>query len=276
VIEFHCKIMKNLIILAIRISKLIQDIKLSLDEKVKLYNNAHFIEKDPVSIPHLFDLKEDIEIAGFFAATFAWGQRATSINKAKELMKWMDYSPYEYITQGNEKDFEKLNNFKHRTFNGADCIFFIRSLQNIYHHHGGLEKVFNYGLETGKSDMMQAIIHFRKKFLEYPHESRSAKHLPDPGRGSSAKRINLFLRWMVRKDECGVDFGIWNSIRPSDLFCPLDVHSGRTARNLGLLYRKQNDWKAVEELTLNLRQLDPVDPVKYDFALFGLGIFEKF
>jgi len=184
----------------------------------------------------------------------------------------MEYSPMDFLIHFEDQDLNAFKKFVHRTFNGEDCIFFLSSLKNIYTHHGGLEKAFSgHG-----PDVKDAITGFRKIFFSIPHPSRTVKHLADPSAGASAKRINMFLRWMVRKDMRGVDFGIWNAFNPSQLYCPLDVHTGNVARKLGLIKRKQNDWKALEELMVVLREFDPQDPVKYDFALFGLGMFEDF
>lgn len=244
-----------------------------LEEKYNQYNRKSFIETDPVSIPHLFSKKEDIEIAGFLSATIAWGQRKTIISNANKLVEWMDYSPHDFIVNATQKELKKFSDFKHRTFNGVDTIYFIRSLNNIYTKHKGIENIFKVGYRKGGSK--EAIFHFRKIFFEIKHPLRTTKHISNPNENSAAKRINMFLRWMVRKDKRGVDFGLWN-ISPALLHCPLDVHSGNVARKLGLLKRTQNDWKAVEELTENLKTFDPNDPVKYDFALFGLGAFEKF
>ena len=251
----------------------IYQVKELLEYKYDVYNRTEFIQGDPVTIPHLFNRKEDIEIAGFLTAIISWGQRKTILHNANKLMKIMDFSPYEFITQFHESDLEALESFQHRTFNGTDCIFFIRSLKNIYLNHGGLEQAFK---KSGNEDIKSSIINFREIFFSVPFPYRTAKHLADPSTGASAKRINMFLRWMVRKDNRGVDFGIWDSIRASQLYCPLDIHTGNVARKLGLVTRKQNDWKALEELMIHLRAFDPEDPVKYDFALFGLGIFEKF
>jgi len=253
--------------------KRLQEIKQFLDEKVLLYNQPSFIELDPVSIPHLFNKKEDIEIAGFFAATIAWGQRPTILRNAKKLMQWMDNAPQDFILHFEENDLEPFRNFVHRTFNGSDCIYFLRALQNIYHHHGGLSELFTSSLNKPNADIKEAIVHCRTLFFELPHLKRTEKHFSNPEEGSACKRLNMFLRWMVRKDKKGVDLGIWN-ISPSKLICPLDVHSGRIARKLGLLKRKQDDWKAAEELTGILRSFDKNDPAKYDFALFSLGVFE--
>jgi uncharacterized protein (TIGR02757 family) len=242
-----------------------------LEEKYIKYNRLDFIESDPISIPHQFTKKEDIEIAGFLAATIAWGQRVTIINNANKLMKLMGNSPHDFILSAKEKDFKRFDGFVHRTFNGTDVAFFMKSLKNIYVKHGGLEKVFS------KPNCSDAIMNFRTTFFSIEHPHRTMKHVSSPAANSSAKRLCMYLRWMIRKDKQGVDFGIWNSnLIPSDLMCPLDVHSGNVARKLGLLKRTQNDWKAVDELTINLRKFDAKDPVKYDFALFGLGVFEKF
>jgi uncharacterized protein (TIGR02757 family) len=250
-----------------------KELKDFLDEKQELYNRLSFIELDPVSIPHKFTRKEDIEIAGFFSASIAWGQRTTILRNANWLMELMDNEPYQFIINSKKKDWKRFKGFTHRTFQEKDVIYFIQSLQNIYRNHGGLEKVFS---EKSKNEIKNGIQHFRNIFLEINTAGRTAKHIANVERNSSAKRINMYLRWMVRKDKKGVDFGLWKNISPSLLYCPLDLHSGRVARKLGLLTRKQDDWKAVCELTMNLRLLDPKDPIKYDFALFGLGVFERF
>jgi uncharacterized protein (TIGR02757 family) len=251
----------------------IYQVKELLDQKYDEYNRVEFIPDDPVSVPHLFSRKEDIEIAGFLTAIISWGQRKTILLNANKLLNIMDFSPYDFITQADENDLKALGNFQHRTFNETDCIFFIRSLKNIYLNLGGLEQTFKY---QGNTDIKSSILNFRNAFFSVPFPARSAKHIADPSTGSSAKRINMFLRWMVRKDNRGVDFGLWDSFSPSQLYCPLDIHTGNVARKLGLVNRKQNDWKALEELMIHLRAFNPEDPVKYDFALFGLGIFEDF
>lgn len=250
------------------------ELKSFLDEKVVLYNNPDFIESDPIQIPHSYTLKEDIEISGFLAAVIAWGNRKMIIKNAQRKMDLMGNSPYDFIMNHKENDLEPLENFVHRTFNGQDFIGFIKALKNIYINHGGLEAVFAKHQE--EDSMQKSISEFKKIFFETNHLNRTEKHLPDPLSGSAAKRINMYLRWMCRKDNNGVDFGIWKSISPSKLSCPLDVHSGNVARKLELLTRKQNDAKALFELDTNLRLLDKNDPVKYDFALFGLGVFEGF
>ena len=243
-----------------------------LDEKVTQYNNRDFIESDPVQIPHLFSLKEDIEIAGFLAATIAWGNRKMIIKNAHRMMELMGNAPYDFVLSHQEKDLKDLKSFVHRTFNGHDFIGFIKGLQHIYQNHNGLETVFSKQNPT----IQHTISEFKQLFFEIPHLVRTEKHISDPLNNSAAKRINMYLRWMVRQDNKGVDLGIWKSISPAALSCPLDVHSGNVARKLGLLYRKQNDAKALAELDNSLRKLDSNDPVKYDFALFGLGVFEGF
>jgi len=250
------------------------EIKEFLDEKVIKYNNPKFIESDPIQIPHGFTQKEDIEIAGFLVATIAWGKRAMIIRNGQRMMDLMGQEPFDFVMHHAESDLKSFDNFVHRTFNGTDFRFFVKSLQHIYKHHGGLEQVFR---AHQKEHSLQPAIHeFKNIFFEIPFPKRTQKHISDPLKNSAAKRINMFLRWMVRSDHAGVDFGIWDSINPSALSCPLDVHSGNVARKLGLLKRKQNDAKALKELDNNLRHLDPLDPVKYDFALFGLGVFENF
>lgn len=246
-----------------------------LEEKHNQYNHYSFIESDPVSIPHNFTKKEDIEISGFLTATISWGRRPMIIKNAMALMEKMDYSPYDFIINCEKKDLKHFEDFKHRTFNGEDCIFFLKSLKNIYINHSGLEYVFN-APEDSDHKIQTSILNFRKIFFELKHSKRVEKHISNPDSNSAAKRINMFLRWMVRKDNRKVDFGIWNEIKKSELICPLDVHTGNVARKLGLLIRNQNDWKAVNELTNKLKEFDENDPVKYDYALFGLGIFEGF
>jgi uncharacterized protein (TIGR02757 family) len=247
-----------------------------LETKADQYNNTAFIESDPISIPHLFQKKEDIEISAFLTATIAWGQRTTIISNARRLMLLMDDNPYDFITEADSSDLKRFSSFVHRTFNGEDVMFFLQSLQNIYKNNEGLEKLFTQPIQRKGSDAKDGLLNFRKVFfsISYPHHT--ARHIADVSKGSAAKRLNMFLRWMVRNDKRGVDFGIWKGIGANQLYCPLDVHSGQVARKLGLLNRSQNDWKAVEEHTGALRTFDPNDPVKYDFALFGLGVFEKF
>jgi uncharacterized protein (TIGR02757 family) len=250
------------------------ELKEFLDAKVVQYNNPKFIESDPIQIPHQFTLKEDIEISAFLTATIAWGNRKMIIRNAKQMMELLGNSPYDFIINHKEHHLNSLNNFVHRTFNSTDFVCFIKALQHIYNHHNGLEAIFS---TYARADSLQtAIHHFKTIFFEIKHPSRTQKHISDPKKNSAAKRINMFLRWMIRKDTTGVDFGIWETLSPSQLSCPLDVHSGNTARKLGLLNRKQNDAKALYELDSSLRKLDAEDPAKYDFALFGLGVFEKF
>lgn len=251
------------------------ELKLFLDEKVAWYNHPRFIDTDPISIPRQFSRKEDIEIAGFLAATIAWGQRPTIIRNSNRLMELMEQQPYAFLMESSDADFDRFAGFVHRTFNEVDCRYFMKALRDIYRDFGGLEKLFGTAFdETG--NMKETIARFREIFLSFDAEKRTGKHVANPLKGSSAKRINMYLRWMVRNAKGGVDFGLWNAIPASALMMPLDVHSGRVGRSLGLLSRKQNDWRAVDELTSALRAFDPADPVKYDFALFGLGVFEKF
>ena len=253
----------------------IQDLKSFLDEKYERYNHPSFIESDPIQIPHSFSDKFDIEISAFLASTIAWGQRPTIIKNMNKLVALMDNAPYDFVLNCTKKDLKRFEYFVHRTFNGIDCTFFIQSLQHIYKNYDGLGVLFQ-NIYQQKKDIKDSIIELRKTFFEIDHPQRTQKHFSDITKGASAKRLNMFLRWMVRIDNCGVDFGIWNKIPMSELYLPLDVHTGNVARKLGLLTRKQNDWLAVEEITNSLRKFDSNDPVKYDFALFGLGIFEKF
>ena len=252
-----------------------ENIQLFLDRKVTEFNQSSFIETDPIQVPALFTTKENIEISGFLAATLAWGQRPTIIRNALKLVRLMNNNPIEFLLQTPEVEWNVFLNFKHRTFNGLDCIYFLQSLRNIYQNHGGLEMVFTKGYLTDQS-IHSALRYFRIVFFELEHQHRIEKHVSDVGKGASAKRLNMFLRWMVRTDLNGVDFGLWKQIPASALMLPLDIHTGNISRKLGLLTRAQNDWKAVEEITAKLREFDPEDPVKYDFALFGLGAFEKF
>ena len=251
---------------------MIDDLKDFLDSKYLQYNTTNFLDTDPVQIPHLFAQKEDIEIAGFLAATIAWGNRRMVINNCNKMMALMGNSPYDFVMSHNSHQLETLENFVHRTFNGGDFTTFIRGLKHIYTAHGGLETIFNEHQKDGY--LHYAINQLKQKFFEVEHLQRTQKHIADPLRNSAAKRIHLFLRWMVRNDNAGVDLGIWKTISPSLLSCPLDVHSGNVARKIGLITRKQDDIKALNELDANLRILDPADPVKYDYALFGLGVFE--
>ncbi len=238
-----------------------------------LYNQPTFIQGDPISIPHQFTRKEDIEISGFLTAIIAWGRRDQIIKSANYLMELMENNPYDFVINAGPSELKKLTHFYYRTFKADDLLFLVEALKNIYNNYGGLEQVAIDGFSK-QNNIKDVILNIRGHLLQTEHLKRSEKHLANPESGSAAKRINMFLRWMIRQDDKGVDFGLWKSIPQSKLMCPLDVHSGRVARKLGLLTRTQNDWKAVEELTANLRKFDPDDPVKYDFALFGTGVFE--
>lgn len=249
-------------------------LKSYLDEKVALYNQPEFIADDPICVPHLFAHKEDVEIAGFLTATIAWGNRKSIIKNARALMNLMDARPFDFVTQANENELKKLQTFVHRTFNGSDCFYFVQALRNIYLQNGGLEAILE--VSPIEENVYFGLKRLRETFfVETNAPQRTYKHLSDVSAGSAAKRLNMWLRWLVRNNSCGVDFGLWKTIRPDQLICPLDVHSGRTARALGLLIRKQNDLRAALELTASLKKFDPLDPVKYDFALFGIGVFEK-
>lgn len=247
-----------------------------LEEKCLQYNQPQFIADDPISIPHRFTRKQDIEIAGFFAAVLAWGQRKTIINKCNELVSLLDGVPYDFICGHQENDLKRFLSFKHRTFNATDLLYFIAFLHEHYSRHESLEEAFLVGLQPNDLTIENSLTGFRTLFfsLEYAPQ-RTRKHVSSPAAQSACKRLNMFLRWMVRSDQKGVDFGIWTHMRPAQLVCPCDVHVERTARRLGLLTRKQMDWAAALQLTANLRHFDPLDPVKYDFALFGLGLEER-
>ena len=244
-----------------------------LNKKVDQYNQPSFITADPVCIPHLFTKKQDIEIAGFFAAIFAWGNRTTIIQKSKELLQLMEMQPYDFCLQAGNKDIQQLLAFKHRTFNATDLLYFIEFFKYHYSKHKSLETAFTMHGQTAEQ-MLTGFHHYFFSLEEVP--LRTKKHIATPERNSSCKRLNMFLRWMVRQDKKGVDFGIWKKIAPSQLICPLDVHVARVARRFNILSRQQTDWQAAVELTTYLRTLDQHDPVKYDFALFGLGVIEKF
>ena len=251
-----------------------KDLKEFLDVKADLYNRKNFIQSDPIQIPHQYVKKEDIEIAGFLSASIAWGNRTMIIRNSKRMMEIMDNSPYDFVMNHSKKELKAITKFVHRTFNSTDFKYFITSLRNIYLRHNGLEFILKPS--DREINYQYSIANFKNIFFELSHEIRTEKHVPNPLINSAAKRINMFLKWMVRADNKGVDFGLWKTHTPSFLSCPLDVHSGNVARKLGILTRKQNDWKAVIELDNKLRQFDNNDPIKYDFALFGLGIFEKF
>jgi len=244
-----------------------------LNSKVIQYNQPSFIKDDPISVPHLFSRKQDVEIAGFFAAVFAWGNRTIIINKSKELMRLMDMAPYDFIVHHTDNDLKKLLAFKHRTFNITDLLYFIELLRHHYQNHLSLEDAFTrYGNTV--EEMLISFHHYFFSLEEVP--LRTKKHIATPEKKGNCKRLNMFLRWMVRKDNVGVDFGIWKNIKPAQLICPVDLHVARVAKRFNLLRRKQIDWQAAMELTEYLRELDPEDPVKYDFALFGLGVIEKY
>lgn len=254
-------------------------LKIFLDKKTDEYNQPSFIHNDPICIPHLFSKKQDIEIAGFFAAIFAWGNRTTIINKSRELMQLMDNAPHQFCVTHNENDLKSLMGFKHRTFNTTDLLYFIEFLKYHYSKNRSLESAF-FNSETIQQPgniIENALNYFYNYFFsleDWP--ARTVKHIASPQKKSTCKRLNMFLRWMIRKDNNGVDFGIWKKIPPSQLICPIDVHVARVARQFNLLHRQATDWQAARELTANLRTLDETDPVKYDFALFGLGVMEKF
>lgn len=253
-------------------------LKSFLDKKVKHFNQPEFIREDPISVPHQFRQLQDIEIAGFFAAIFSWGIRKTIIQKSNLLLERMDHSPYDFCLHHTENNLKHLVPFVHRTFNSDDLLYFISFFKNHYSKHTSLEEAFfNESTLSSKSVVESGLNFFYDYFFSQPwFLNRTKKHIAAPKKKSSCKRLNMFLRWMVRNNHTGVDFGLWKKIKPSQLICPLDVHVARVARGLHLLERKQNDWQAATELTLNLKKLDPRDPVKYDFALFGLGIIEKY
>jgi uncharacterized protein (TIGR02757 family) len=250
------------------------DLKAFLDRKLSEYSTKAFIVNDPISIPHQFRRKQDIEIAGFFAAIFAWGNRTTIIRKSGELMERMDKSPHEFCTQATEADLRSLEGFRHRTFNSDDLYYFIHFFQHHYNQHNSLEDAFTMGMDTGDVTVEKGINAFRTYFFSLEHLKRTEKHVSSPLQHSACKRINMFLRWMVRKD--AVDFGIWKKISPAQLVCPLDLHVARVAKRFGLLSRPAADWASALELTDTLRRMDATDPVKYDLALFSLGASERY
>ncbi|MES1215456.1 MAG: TIGR02757 family protein [Bacteroidota bacterium] len=249
------------------------ELKKLLNKKVDTYNQPFFIKDDPVSIPHLFTKKQDIEIAGFFAAIFSWGNRTTIIQKSKELMQLMEMQPYEFCLNEDLERLKRMSEFKHRTFNTTDLLYFIEFFRFHYSKHKSLETAFTMHGDTIE-EMLTGFHHYFFSLEEIPH--RTKKHIATPEKNSTCKRLNMFLRWMVRSDDKGIDFGIWKNILPSQLICPIDVHVARVARHFKLLERKQTDWQAALELTNNLRELDKNDPVKYDLALFSIGATEKF
>ncbi len=250
-----------------------KDLKFLLEKKVAQFNQPDFIANDPIQIPHQFSKLQDIEIMGFWAAMLAWGQRKTIINKCKELIELMEGAPHDFMLHHQEKDRQRFLDFKHRTFQATDTLYFLAFFQQYYQQHESLENAFAKHLQPNDVHIGNALKGFHEDFFKLPNApQRTKKHIATPIRKSSCKRLNMFLRWMVRKDDQGVDFGLWNSIQPSQLLMPLDVHVDRVARHLNLLQRKQTDWLTVLELTDAMRQIDPHDPVKYDFALFGMGV----
>lgn len=247
-----------------------------LNKLYKQYNTPGFIPNDPICIPHRFNQKQDIEISGFYAAIFAWGGRTTIINKCNDLLNRMDNRPYEFMLHHGAADLKRLLGFKHRTFNDTDLLYTVSFFHNWYSQHASLETAFSHHIKPKHATVEEGLNGFRETFFSLPEiPTRTFKHISSPQQQSACKRINMYLRWMVREDSSGVDFGIWKKIKPSQLICPLDLHVQRVALDLGLLTRTQSDWKAAVELTQNLRTLDSNDPVKYDFALFGLGVNQK-
>lgn len=244
-----------------------------LNNKVLEYNRPNFIDSDPISIPHKFIEQKDIEISAYLTSIISWGRRPAILKGANRLMDLMGYEPYNFIMNAGQTELKQLEGFVYRTFNSDDLLFVVEAMKNLYSNYSNMEELANKCF-TENNDIKDVIIGIRNELLKTEHLKRSEKHLANPETGSAAKRTNMFLRWMIRQDTNGVDFGIWNKIPSSALMIPLDVHSGNIARQLGILTRKQNDWKAVEELTTKLREFDPHDPVKYDFALFGIGVFE--
>lgn len=251
-----------------------KELKDFLDLKSEQYNTEAFIEADPISVPHQFTQKKDIEVIGFLIATIAWGNRKSILNSGEKLLKIMQHSPHDFIVNHTNSDLKACKGFVHRTFNAEDLKYFLYALKQLYKTYDSLEDIFLK--HQSREGLQNAIHHFKIEFLSFDAPKRTHKHVSDPQKNSAAKRLNMMLRWFVRQDNKGVDFGIWNNLSPALLSCPLDVHTARVARKLKLLNRKQNDAKAVAELDKNLKKLDPKDPVKYDFALFGLGVYEGF
>lgn len=250
------------------------ELKAFLDEKVEEFNHIDFIVNDPISLPHQFSTLQDREIIGFWVAMLSWGLRKTIINNGQKLIELMDGAPYDFILNHQEKDRKRFLDFKHRTFNDIDALYFLEYFQQYYKNNSSLEDAFM--MESQAFDLEASLIQFHNQFFDLPDSpKRTRKHVANPAKKSTAKRINMFLRWMVRQDKKGVDFGVWKKIPTSELMIPLDVHVDKVARKLGLLKRKQTDWQSVKELTENLRKFDPKDPVKYDYALFGIGILDK-
>jgi len=253
-----------------------KQLKAFLDSKAALYNQPAFIEKDPVCIPHSFSRKQDIEISGLFAAVLAWGNRTTIINNCRKLMGWMDNAPYDFILNHKDTDLLPFVHFAHRTFNATDLLYFIELLQYHYRVHDTLEDAFVPGRKYTETNVEQALIHFHRYFFSIEHPERTRKHISTPERSSACKRLNMYLRWMVRKDNHGVDFGIWSKIKPAQLVCPLDVHVARVAERLGMISNIKSNWANAVQLTERLKELNPKDPAVYDYALFGLGMAERF
>lgn len=253
-----------------------QQLKEYLDAKAAYYNQPAFVDGDPICIPHRYGKLQDIEIAGLFAAIFAWGNRTTIINKCTELMELFDDAPYDFVKNHQPKDRMRLINFKHRTFNGNDLMYFVEFLQHYYQNITSLEFAFSGHMDPEDTDVEKALTGFQQMFFTMEHPEHTRKHISTPASNSACKRLNMFLRWMVRQDENGVDFGLWNYISPAQLVCPMDVHVSRVATRLGLIDSPDANWNTAVELTERLRELDPEDPVKYDFALFGLGVIEKY
>lgn len=248
-----------------------------LNKKADEFNRPSFIPDDPVSIPHRFVKKQDIEIAAFFAALFAWGNRTTILLKARELMALMQESPHDFVVHHRPADLRRLLLFKHRTFNATDILYLVEFLHRHYTRHDSLEPAFVAGMLQDDVSTEGALNGFYRTVFSHEHAPpRTRKHIASPAKGSTCKRLNMFLRWMVRCDDRGVDFGIWKKISSAQLVCPIDVHVARVATRFGLLTRRPLDWQAALELTQSLRQLDPLDPVRYDYALFGLGVEERF
>ncbi len=254
----------------------IKALKKLLDEKVRLYNQPSFIKGDPIVVPHRFGKQQDIEIAGLFAAVLAWGNRTSIINSTNKIMRWMDDAPHDFVVNHQDTDLKKMLSFAHRTFNATDLLYFIYFLQYHYSKYNSLEDAFVHEASYEHETVEQALIHFHNYFFSIEHPERTRKHIATPARKSACKRINMYLRWMVRTDNHGVDFGIWKKISPRQLVCPLDVHVGRVAFRLRLIRNEKSDWQNALSLTQSLRELNPEDPAVYDYALFGLGAEERF
>lgn len=254
----------------------ISQLKKFLDDKVRIYDQPSFIERDPVSVPHRFTKKQDIEIAGLFAAVLAWGNRTTIINNCSKLMRWMDDSPHDFILSHTPPDLKPFMHFVHRTYNATDLLYFLHFLQYHYRQHSSLEDAFVQGSSYKEEHTGKALTDFHNYFFSIEHPQRTKKHIPTPERNSACKRLNMYLRWMVRRDDAGVDFGIWKKIKPHQLICPLDVHVARVAARLGLLDNNKSNWANALQLTSRLKELNPADPAIYDYALFGLGMAERF